>query len=151
MHKLPILAQNTDALCWEACARMVWAWRHKNLTGYAAKAGSYTNVTTGLTQTQMDAFYKQLGLRALARPTAANLRRALTWSPVIFTSMNKVMGHAMVALGYTVNQYQIANPCGVQSVSFGEDDSAAASCSATTTQLAARQIERELGQYIWYW
>src|SRR5262245_35821608 len=91
--QVPVLAQTTPEVCWEACARMMWQWRFKNLNGYAAKAGSWASKKTGLTQMQMDAFYQLLGLRSLTGAKGANMRHALGWSPVIFTSVDQVAGH----------------------------------------------------------
>ena len=141
-------SQSTAKLCWEACGRMVWQWRHKGLNGYNQKAGNYLSLNTGLTQQQMDLFYKMLGLRSLLGAKGANLRHALTWTPVIFTDINKASGHAMVAAGFNNGAYTVVNPCAVMSVDF---DTGADSCAAGSLQRTAAQVEKPLGSYIWYW
>src|SRR5258708_3990816 len=96
---VPVFSQRTPNVCWEACARMMWHWRHKNLNNYATKAGPYANRDTGLTQIQMDEFYKLLGMRSLSQAKGMNLRHALNWTPVIFTDIRQTAGHAMVLTG----------------------------------------------------
>jgi Papain-like cysteine protease AvrRpt2 len=141
-------SQSTASLCWEACARMLWHWHFKNLNGYSQKAGNYLTLKTGLTQQQMDVFYRNLGLRALTGARGANLRFALGWSPVIFTDINKASGHAMVASGFNQGVYTVVNPCAVMSVDF---DKGTDSCTVGTLARTATQVEKPLGSYIWYW
>ena len=74
---VPVDTQRAPNLCWEACARMMWVWRFKKLDAYSKRAGTYLTLDRGLTEQQMDGFYKQLGLRSLAGPSGANLRHAL--------------------------------------------------------------------------
>jgi len=145
---VPVLSQTTPNMCWEACARMMWQWRHKNTTHYVARAGAFATRNTGLTQLQMDAFYKQLGMRSLPNSKGANLRHALKWSPVIFTDVNQASGHAMVLTGYDAARYTVANPCAVQALDF---ESGSNTCSAGTLQRTENQVERPLGSFIWYW
>ena len=148
LYQVPALSQSTAKLCWEACARMMWQWRHKNLAGYAAKAGAYLNISTGLTEIEMDKFYRQLGMRSLLNPKGANLRHALNWSPVIFTDTNQTGGHAMVLIGHQSGKYNVVNPCAVQSIDFG---GGANTCAAGTLSRTEAQVEGPLGKYIWYW
>jgi len=148
MWTVPVYTQKTVSLCWEACARMLWHWRFKSLAGYTAKAGTFLSVGTGLTEAQMDVFYKSLGLRSWPKPKGANVRHALGWTPVIFTSVDKVSGHAMVLAGFNGTSYSVVNPCGLMSVDF---DSGTDSCSATTALLPPADIEKPLGTLIWYW
>jgi hypothetical protein len=145
---VPVLAQTTAALCWEACARIMWQWRHKTLVGYPLRAGNYLRMTTGLTQAQMNSFYTQLGMRGLASPKGSNLKHALTWSPVIFTDINKTTGHAMVLSGFSSGKYTVVNPCAVQSIDF---DTGANTCQAGVLKRAAKDVEGPLGAVMWYW
>ncbi len=145
---VPALTQTTPNICWEACARMMWQWRHKSLAGYTAKAGAYAHMNTGLTQAQMDKFYKQLGMRSLLNARGANLQHALKFTPVIFTDVNQTAGHAMVLTGYGSRGYTVVNPCAVQSIDF---DSGSNTCAAGTSTRTRSQVERPLGSYIWYW
>jgi hypothetical protein len=141
-------SQSSAKLCWEACARIMWQWHNKNLNGYSQKAGNYLNLKTGLVQRDMNSFYSTLGLRSLTGARGANLRHALTWTPVIFTDIGKDSGHAMVAAGFHNGVYTVVNPCAVMSVDF---DTGANSCDAGSLRLTAAQVENSLGSYIWYW
>jgi Papain-like cysteine protease AvrRpt2 len=146
--KVPIYAQSTLALCWEACGRMMWHWRHNSLNGYSPKAASYLNIRTGLAQVQLNGFYTTLGLRPLRNARGKNLRHALQWTPVVFTSTSKVSGHAMVAIEFYKNQYRVINPCAVEVVSFGDGSD---SCQGGTVLLTKQGVEGSLGPFIWYW
>jgi len=141
-------SQSTPKLCWEASARMMWQWKNKNLDGYSEKAAQYLNTDRGLTQQEMDKFYRTLGLRSLSGAEGKNLRYALQWSPVVFTDINKASGHAMVATGYYNGVYTVANPCAVMSVDF---DTGADACTAGTLRRTKDQVDKPLGSYIWYW
>jgi len=89
------------------------------LNGYSAKAASYLKISTGLPQVQLNSFYTTLGLRPLRNARGENLRHALQWTPVVFTSTSKVSGHALVAVEFDKGNYRIINPCAVEVVSFG--------------------------------
>lgn len=145
---VPVYTQRTANICWEACARMMWEWRFKNLNGYASKAGAYLTLDRGLTQLQMDVFYRQLGLRSLAGPRGANLRHALSWTPVIFTDVGQAAGHAMVLAGFAGGNYRVVNPCAVMTVDFG---AGTAGCTSGVISRIAAVVERPLGQFMWYW
>ncbi len=148
---VPVFSQKTEKLCWEACARMLWHWRHKSLKGYSTKAGKYLKIETGLTEKQMNVFYKKLGMRSFKNPKSGNLRKALKSSPVIFTSMKKKSGHAMITTAYGGAKYTVVNPCAVMTVDFDGEGGDSTSCSAGTTKLAKAKVEGPLGSYIWYW
>jgi hypothetical protein len=140
--------QTTAAMCWEACARMMWHWRNGSLGGYEASAGAYARRNSGLIQSEMDLFYKGLGMRGLSGPRMANLTHALKHSPVIFVVANKVDGHALVATGATSKSISLMNPCALQSVDFETD---AVSCQAGGGSVSNSSLSKSLGQYIWYW
>lgn len=140
--------QSTPALCWEATGRMMWHWRFKNLNGYNTKAGRYLSMNTGLTEAEMDAFYKQLGMRSLMGPRGVNLRHALGWSPVIFTDVDQTAGHAMVLAGFNGENYTVVNPCAVQNVDF---DAGSNVCASGTILRTRVEVEQPLGKYMWYW
>jgi hypothetical protein len=131
---------------------MLWGWRHttspQSWASYATRAGAYSTMNSGLSEGQMDTFYRQLGIRALQSPQGKNIRHALKWSPVIITSVRQAQGHAMVVVGHTGAGYTIINPCGVESVDF---DTGSDSCAAATTVLPSGTVETALGRYIWYW
>jgi ABC-type bacteriocin/lantibiotic exporter with double-glycine peptidase domain len=148
--KVPVVSQKTAKLCWEACSRMMWEWRFKSDKGYATKAKGCATLDKGLTEDEMDHFYKLLALRSLPSPVAANLRHALKWSPVIITSIQQSQGHAMVVAGFTHSKYIVVNPCAVESVDFDEEADSA-SCQAKSLELSPSTVEGSLGKYIWYW
>lgn len=141
-------SQSTDKLCWEACARMLWNWRHKSMNGYRAPK----DLTGEWNHTRMDGFYRSLGLRSFHHPKGPNLRHALRWSPVIFTEVEKKAGHALVAMGLEKETYLTINPCGLEMIDYeNEDTSGTAKCEAQEKRLLAKEVERKLGTYIWYW
>jgi hypothetical protein len=148
---VPILSQKTGALCWEACARMVWHWKHGSMQGYKAAAGRFLKRQDGLPQSEMDVFYKALGMRSIAHPGASDLQRALGRSPAIFTSIEKAAGHAMVAAGFVGGIYQIIDPCFEAVVTFNEDGSDSMVCTGGTTPRPAVAVEGPLGVFIWHW
>ena len=151
--RVPVISQTTLSLCWEACARMLWGWRYKNTpkswNAYTQKSGLYARMNQGLSQQQMDVFYRKLGIRSLRNPSGKNIRHALQWTPVIVTSIRQVQGHAMVVIGHNSGNYKIINPCGVQVVDFNQPGGD--SCTAASMPFPERAIESTLGQYIWYW
>ena len=145
---VPVYSQRTLSLCWEACARMMWHWRHKGLKGYKKRAGSYLNRTGGMSQDQLNIFYRHLGMKFRKNPTGDHLRQALRVTPAIFSTMSRVSGHAMVARGHNKGKYTVINPCAQQIVSFG---GGADSCSAGGVELTETYVDSRLGLYIWYW
>lgn len=151
--KVPVISQRTTSLCWEACGRMLWAWRKKSTPQsrkmYSLKAGTYGRMKQGLFEQQMDVFYRQLGIRSLKNPSGENIRHALKWTPVIVTSVDKGKGHAMVVTGHNKGKYSIINPCAVQVVNFATPSGD--SCSAASILIPEQGIDKSLGQYIWYW
>lgn len=149
LWNVPAYTQTTAKLCWEACARMMWAWRFKNLSQYKNKAGAYANLDKGLTEIQMDVFYKLLGLRSLPEPTGKNLRYALSWSPVIFDGIDEGGAHAMVLVGFDGAKYTVINPCTAEVVDFEKDTSV---CVGSGTKARTpTEVEQPLGRYMWYW
>ena len=148
-----VFSQSTESLCWEACARMMWHWRYKGIGNYGKKAGNWVNRNTGLKQLQMDLFYKQLGLRSLQNAKGANVRHALKWTPVIFTELGKIDGHAMVTIGYNdrSGEYTVINPCSLATINFDDQGGSTSTCTGGTVQLSGAKIEGALGSYIWYW
>jgi hypothetical protein len=132
---------------------MMWLWRYRRNTVmqslYAQRAGNYATMNQGLSEQQMDIFYRRLGLRSLGRPSGRNVRHALGWSPVIVTSIRQTFGHAMLVVGHNGGRYTIVNPCLVQTVDFGPQG--VNTCTAGTRSMSDTVIEADLGQYIWYW
>jgi hypothetical protein len=150
--KVEPIGQRTASLCWEACARMMWKWKHKTLDGYNVRAAPFLRLNTGLVVAQMDTFYASLGMRMLSGAEGKNLRFALKWTPVIFTLFGEGFGHALTAAGFHGNKYAVINPCGSESVTFGEnDDEGAASCTVTERRLPFSEVDSSLGGHIWYW
>ena len=151
--QVPVISQRTLSLCWEACGRMLWGWRHKNnpqsQNMYSQRAGVYAQMNAGLSEQQMDKFYGQLGIRSLMNPLGKNIQHALKWTPVIVTSIRQVQGHALVVIGHNKGMYTVINPCAVQVVDFSQSGGDA--CTAASTPLPDSQIEGSLGQYMWYW
>lgn len=146
--RVPVCSQRTADLCWEACARMLWHWRYNSLSGYAQRAGNYPSLNRGLTENEMNRFYQQLGLRSLRPARGANIRHALQWTPVIFTSIRQATGHAMVATNYNNGIYSVINPCAVEAANFTSNSEV---CPAGPAASPAAQVEGTLGSYIWYW
>jgi hypothetical protein len=151
--KVPVYSQRTLNLCWEACARMLWGWKYKNtpasMSNYIQKAGAYATLSQGLTEQQMDTFYRRLGMRSLRNPSGKNIRHALKWSPVIANQIKHQPWHALVVIGFNNRKYKIINPCGVEVVSF--DQTGGDSCTASSSLIQESILENELGKYIWYW
>lgn len=146
--KVPVLSQASGKLCWEACGRIMWKWRFKNLAGYAKKADGYLKIDKGLTEEEMDDFYHLLGLRSLPKPKGANLRYALQWSPVVVTNVRESTGHAVVLSGFKDGKYTEINPCAVEAVDFEADSM---TCQAGVLELQQPAVEDPLGTYMWYW
>lgn len=151
-YNVPVISQRTLNMCWEACGHMMWDWyyrRNPTRRGrYTQQAGAYATMNTGLSEQQMDTFYRLLGLRALPHPHGRNVRHALRWTPVIITSGDQVQGHAMVVTGYNQGDYSIINPCAQEVIDFGGGGD---TCTGGTVTLSASQADARLGGRIWYW
>lgn len=155
---VPVFSQSTAALCWEACARMMWHWRNTGATreaDYRRAAGAYLTKNSGLQEVQMDVFYRQLGMRHLHHPKGIHLLERLQVGPLIFTSISKQRGHAMAAVGFKRERYfgrgtyAVLNPCAVMSMDF--DSNSPGSCTAGSVDLAFSTVDPELGAFVWFW
>jgi len=149
---VPLGSQTSPRTCWEACARMMWGWRWLNspskLGGYAALAGATAKLDRGLEGPELTKFYERLGMRSLSGAKGANVRYALSWTPVIITNVYEAAGHAIIVSGHRSNLYTIINPAGVQTIDFsGGGDTQA----VTETFQTQSSIDRALGPTIWYW
>jgi hypothetical protein len=152
---VPLFGQHTPQLCWEACARMMYAWKYSHLwpdereRQYARAAGGVLQLGRGLSEAEMDVFYRLgLGMRSLPEPKGANVRQALQWSPVVIVDRDEAFGHAMVVAHHETpaGVYWIRNPCGVQELT-----EAAMTCDATHQRTPAAEVDPNLGRFIWYW
>jgi hypothetical protein len=150
-HAVGLLDQVSVKKCWEASARMMFAWRNGSLNAYAAAAGPAANEDRGRSEDEMDAFNTALGMRSVRKPKGEDLLHLLASSPVLITGMDKTWGHASVATGYDhfAGTYRINNPAGVTSYDFGDAGNDAA--KGTTVVVSMKTIEKELGRYLWYW
>ena len=148
LWKVPVISQSSGYLCWEACARMMWKWRFNKLDGYTQKAGAYAKVDKGLSEDEMDKFYKVLGLRSLKGPKGADIQASLESSPVIVTSIEELDGHACVMAGFNNGKYIEVNPCALETVDF---ETNSMKCDAKTLKLQPSNVEKSLGHYIWFW
>ena len=150
---VPIISQKTAYMCWEACGHMMWDWMYRTNAAkkaqYAKTAGKFAKLNTGLTGNQCEPFYKQLGLRVLKNASGANVRHALRWSPVVFSSVSKATGHMLIATGNANGTYTIVNPCAIMAIDF--DTTSGGTCEAGATNLSQTQVDKELGHHIWYW
>src|SRR5262249_36605966 len=103
-HCVPIISQSTPSLCWEACARMMWYWKHRGEpgkeAGYTQAAGRYLRVTRGLGDNEMDTFYRSLGMAGEKNPNGEGLRRRVQKSPVVTVWGRGASGHAVLVNGY---------------------------------------------------
>jgi Papain-like cysteine protease AvrRpt2 len=137
------ISQKSIRLCWEACGHMLWNWHYKDekvRAAYKHRAGVYSNMDTGLSQEEMDQFYKMLGLRCLENPRGENIVHALKWSPVIATSIDQSTGHAMVVDGHAGGHYMIINPCASQYVDFNTNNND--SCTVGITQIQRTEFNK---------
>ncbi len=152
-HNVPVISQRTINLCWEACGHMMWDWKYQkdkaNRAQYASQAGQYARMNAGLSGMQCDPYYRQLGMHSTLNASGINIRNALTWSPVVITSVSRVKGHVMIAIGHNSGKYSIINPCAALAVNF--ESSSAGSCIGGSSKLPETKIDQELGHYIWYW
>ena len=148
MWNVPMYGQRTPQVCWEACAHMMFDWRHAGNpamnAGYAAMLAGIP--LRGLTHQEMNLVYARLGLRALQHPQGQNVRHALQWSPTIVTWTDQVLGHAMVIRGRANGRYVVLNPCAVQEVDENRN-----TCAAGELNFAEAEVERKLGDFVWYW
>jgi len=152
-----VFSQNTANRCWEACARIMWHYRHYgNDGGYAATARGYTTLDRGLVPAEMDAFYVGLlRMRHIHHPTPAQFRARLNHGPVIFTVVNGPTGHAMVAAGFNPNgrHYEVVDPFQGGTEMIFDDQGNAAGFHATGRLVfrRARELDPRLGEFIWFW
>jgi hypothetical protein len=175
-YKVPEIAQANENICWEASARMLWAYRNGAAAPFppgVARSAWEANKNRGLTHTEMTVFYRLLGIRVAPRSRSGGLLRTIpTCGPVIFTSVDKVSGHAMVATGYDLQRavYFVINPAALTRMTFDDDvidvgpgasSSASArpprpshesvSLSAGSGETSFRAVEQALGPSSWMW
>jgi len=152
---VPVIPQRNPRLCWEACGRMAWAWRHINSpevwSDYTRQAGVFPQMTSRITQEQMDVYYRQLGMRSFGSSSGASLQQALKVSPVVVTSTRKARGHAMVVIGYDMGNYSVIDPSRVYVVDYGEADGLEIPQRASPLPLSEPDVNSTLGPFIWHW
>ncbi len=158
MWSVEVLTQRTAAVCWEACARMMWNWKHSSESAearrasYLRTAGSFATLDRGMQEPEMNTFYVQLGMRSNRHAGASALRSALTTSPVVLILGRGETRHACLCLGFTPGSrpaYRIVNPCSSLVIDFGTDSQV---CTASgTSDIGARNVESRMGHWIWFW
>ena len=158
MWTVTVFTQATAAMCWEACARMMWHWKKQALpaaereSGYGTAAGAWRSRNSGLQEPEMDRFYRQLEMRSSPHTTPAVLRQGLAASPVILVLGRHQTRHACVCLGFTPGArptYRIVNPCSALSIDFTTDQQV---CTASgTTDISASNVEGRMNSWTWGW
>jgi papain like cysteine protease AvrRpt2 len=158
MWNVEVLTQQTAAMCWEACARMMWYWRHSSESAdgrrasYLGKAGRFASLNRGMQEPEMNIFYTQLEMRSNRSAGASALRTALTTSPVVLILGRHETRHACLCAGFTEGRqptYRIVNPCSALTVDFVTDNQV---CTASgTSDIGARNVESRMGGWIWFW
>jgi hypothetical protein len=150
-HAVPLLSQVSVKKCWEASARMMWAWRKGGLVGYAQAAGKAATEDRGRSEDEMQAFNTSLGMQSKPRPKGLDLLRLLAAGPVLFTGIRKIWGHASVATGYDHARgiYKVNNPAGVTSYDF--DDESKDKATGTAVDVSMKDVEKSLGRFVWHW
>lgn len=158
MWRVEMVTQRTAAVCWEACARMMWNWRHSSESAdarrasYLRTAGAFATLDRGMQEPEMNTFYSRLGMghRRHAGPSA--LRSALRDSPVTLILGRGETRHACLCLGFTAGRrptYRIANPCSTLAIDFDTDSQV---CTASgTSDIGAVSVESRMGRWIWFW
>jgi hypothetical protein len=158
MWNVEVLTQRTAAVCWEACARMMWNWRHASdsadarLASYLRTAGRFATLDRGMLEPEMNSFYTQLGLRSNRHAGGSALRSALRSSPVTLILGRDETRHACLCVGFMAGSrptYRIVNPCSSLSIDFETDSEV---CTASgTSDIGARNVESRMGSWIWFW
>ena len=158
--EVELITQTTAKMCWEACARMMWQWKNRAKSKadrdaeYRRAAGDYATANRGLSPSEMDTFFRQLGMRSTRGPTGPVLRQLLGRGPVTFIGGKSGYVHAMLAVCFSSREqtYTVMNPCSEESVTFDENGNDEATCTASSKRpLPVRAVDRELGAYVWYW
>lgn len=147
LWSVPEHTQRTPDVCWEACGRMMWDWRHRDnremQSKYALVLFGIVNIVRRLNQLEMDVVYTALGLRHLVNPKGKNIRHALSWSPVVVPLVDQQLGHAVVVSGSAANGYVVVDPCGVNNGRVCQ--------AANESTWPDAAIEGRLSHFIWYW
>ena len=95
-HSVKLEPQAEDYLCWEACARMIYRWKHGKLGDYEKLVAADKALGRGLARSEMGHLYcKRLGMATHPRP-----RDVIARSPLIWTVSTKERGHAMILIGF---------------------------------------------------
>ncbi len=154
--RVPPVAQRTDRLCWEASARMAYTWRYGNRTYPPPRARAFwaSHQNHGATEAELMQFYGQLGMRRFRRISGIGLLGALQRSPVIFTEMDKVSGHAMIARGWDLHRgvYIVNNPAARTVINFGLVRSTdSVNITASKVLRNFRKVDPNLGLWLWSW
>jgi hypothetical protein len=158
MWSVEVLTQRTAAICWEACGRMMWNWKHSSesaaarTASYLQRAGRFATLDRGLQEPEMNTFYSGLGVRHQRNAGASALRSALRSSPVVLILGRGETRHACLCLGETPGRrptYRIVNPCSSLVIDFGTDS---AVCTASgTADIGAGNVESRMGRWVWFW
>ena len=153
--QVPVIPQQNPRLCWEACGRMLWVWRHANApevwSEYARRAGAFSKMTHELTEPRMDQYYRQLGLRSSRSTSGQDLRKALKTGPVIVATAERTRGHAMVVIGHEMGNYLLVDPSRVHVWDFGEVDGVEVLQTISPLPFSELDLESILGTYSWFW
>jgi len=119
------IAQRTPNLCWEACAKMLYLWKHRTDKGAEAKyeelAASYVKLNRALSLGDPVAveFFHKLGAKRYKKVKIETLAVLLKTSPVVVGWTAETGGHAFVVIGSDAKQWAVINPMYDQTYSGG--------------------------------
>ena len=115
-HRVKLICQQKDYMCWEACARLLYTWKHGgNSSDYERLVSGYIALGRGLHRSEMGYLYcHRLGMALHPKP-----RHVIARSPLIWGTLTKAGGHAMLLVGYDSNLGFINYDPG-SGVGFGE-------------------------------
>jgi hypothetical protein len=130
---------------------MMWDYHYGPSVIYKHHAKNMLSQTgvRGLSEREMDHFYKKLRMRSLQNSSGANVQHALKWSPVINGTRvpGDLYGHAVLIIGHHKGVYTVIDPGGA--ITF--DGQGNSTIQATTVTRGEANLHRVLGSYIWYW
>lgn len=117
LHRsVQLVAQQTQFLCWEACARMTYLWKNSSQVQlYEQRVSAHVALGRGLSRSEMGYLYcKILGLAYHPEPS-----QVIGRSPLIWSTLYKEGGHAMLLIGWD-DKHGFINYDPGMAVSFNE-------------------------------
>lgn len=156
---MPFVHQASQVLCWEACAQMMWMWKHLKSPDqrYSRVVDQYRKVNAGMDWNSLNSnIFIPLGMQGKINATSSDLHRELAFSPCTITlpyipsgsgsGLGSGSGHAVVILELDAasQDYLVVDP-------MSKYQPGKVMCSAYAIREFVRTVDSKMGNFVWYW